>query len=165
MEQDDMMESHRNKNWKIILISRRVEKIEKIMEISTLQIWRMEMCIRDSRSTEQPPVDISFTIFHQQWGCTKHLQDEWQPEKNKRRDKSANDNGSSHAYRESPAGFVIFLSTDMKSSKRTSACRKGKCDTVQNIYKRIDNVDRSECICSNISRNKDSINDRINCSK
>ena len=117
------------------------------------------------RSTEQPPVDISFTIFHQQWGCTKHLQDEWQPEKNKRRDKSANDNGSSHAYRESPAGFIIFLSTDMKSSKRTSACRKGKCDTVQNIYKRIDNVDRSECICSNISRNKDSINDRINCSK
>ena len=117
------------------------------------------------RSTEQPPVDISFTVDQQQWGCTKHLQDDRQPEKNKRRDKSTDDNGSSHAYRESPAGFVISLSTDMKRGKSTSACSEGKCDTVQNIYKRIDNIDRGECICSNISGNKDSVNDRINSSK
>ena len=60
---------------------------------------------------------------------------------------------------------MISLSTDMKRGKSTSSCSESKSDTVQNIYKWIDNIDRGERICTNIGRNKDSVNDRINSSK
>ena len=116
-------------------------------------------------SCQKPPTCVCFTPCNCHGGCTEHGQNCWEIHKNHQGNEASKQDSCKRADRKGALCFLFSVSSNVQSCDSAAAGSKYKCNSGQYIYNRINNVNRSQCIGSDICRNKNTINNGIDCVK